>query len=127
MPLLDIFWTMLWFFLFFAWIWLLISIFADIFRSDMSGWSKALWTIFVIVLPLLGVLIYLIVNGGDMQERSIKQASDLEKAQQDYIRSVAGGGEGASTADELAKLGELRDKGVISAEEFDAQKAKLLA
>ena len=72
MPLLDLFWAMLWFFLFFAWIWLLISIFADIFRSDdLGGWAKAFWTIFVVILPLLGVLVYLIARGGSMQERAM--------------------------------------------------------
>lgn len=123
MPLLDLFWTLLWFFLFFLWIWLVISIFADILRSDMSGWGKAGWSIFVIVLPFLGVLIYLIVHGGDMQERSIRSAQQAEQAQRDYVRSVAGSG---STADELAKLAELRNQGVISDQEFEAQKAKLI-
>ena len=72
MPLMDLFWSMLWFFLFFAWIWLLITIFSDIFRShDLSGWGKAFWTIFVVILPWLGVLIYLIARGGSMQERAM--------------------------------------------------------
>lgn len=125
MPLLDIFWAMLWFFLFFAWIWLLISIFGDIFRSDTSGWAKAGWTVFVIALPLLGVLVYLIANGGEMQERSMRQAAEAERAQRDYIRGLASSS--TSTADELAKLAELRDTGVISDAEFDGQKATLLA
>ena len=123
MPILDIFWTMLWFFLFFIWIWMLISIFGDIFRSDMSGWGKAGWSIFIVFLPFLGVLIYLIVHGGDMQERSVRAASSQEQAQRDYIQSVAGSG---STADELAKLADLKNQGVISDQEFQAQKAKLL-
>ena len=76
MPLFDIFWTMLWFFMFVIWIWLLIAIFADIFRSDISGWGKAAWTIFVILVPLLGVLVYLIANGDKMRERSESQASE---------------------------------------------------
>lgn len=125
MTLLEIFWTMLWFFLFFIWIWLLISIFGDIFRSEKSGWAKAGWTIFVIVLPLLGVLIYLITNGEQMQKRTMSDAAAMEKAQKDYIRSVAGGG--GSTADEIEKLAALKDSGAITADEFDAQKAKLLA
>ena len=125
MTLLEIFWTMLWFFLFFIWIWLLISIFGDIFRSEKSGWAKAGWTIFVIVLPLLGVLIYLITNGEEMQKRTMSDAAAMEKAQKDYIRSVAGGG--GSTADEIEKLAALKDSGAITADEFDAQKAKLLA
>jgi hypothetical protein len=126
MPLLDVFWAMLWFFLFFIWIWLLISIFGDIFRSEKSGWAKAGWTIFVILLPLLGVLVYLISNGSAMQERGLKEAAAMEKAQREYIQSVAGSG-GASAADELSKLAQLRDSGALTDAEFQAQKAKLLA
>ena len=124
MPILDLFWAMLWLFLFFIWIWLLITIFADIFRSDISGWAKAGWVLFVIILPLLGALIYLIVNGGKMQERSMKQAADYEKAQRQYIQDVAGD---SSSADELEKLAELHKNGVLTDEEFAAQKAKLLS
>jgi hypothetical protein len=124
MPILDLFWTMLWFFLFFIWIWLLITIFSDIFRREMSGWAKAGWIFFLIVLPLLGALIYLIANGGDMQVRQAKDYADMEAAQQDYIRQVAGSG---GTADELEKLAKLRDSGALTQEEFAAQKAKLLA
>jgi hypothetical protein len=124
MPILDLFWTMLWFFLFFIWIWLLITIFSDIFRREMSGWAKAGWIFFLIVLPLLGALIYLIANGGDMQVRQAKDYADMEAAQQDYIRQVAGSG---GTADELEKLAKLRDSGALTEEEFAAQKAKLLA
>jgi len=123
-PLLNVFWWMLWFFMFVVWIWLLISIFADIFRSDISGFGKAAWIFFVIILPFLGVLIYLIANGGKMQERSMKQASDMQAAQADYIKSVAGAG--GSTADELDKLKKLHDQGVLTDAEFAAQKAKLL-
>lgn len=125
MPILDLFWTMLWFFLFISWIWLLISVFGDIFRSDLSGWGKAGWSFFVIALPLLGCLAYLIVHGGDMQNRAIADASAVDQAQRDYIHSIAGGG--MSTADELAKLAQLRDAGTISSSEFDALKAKLVA
>lgn len=124
MPLLDLFWTMLELFLFIIWIWLLISIFGDVFRRDMSGWAKAGWVLILIVLPLLGALIYLIANGGDMQERTVSDFKAAEAAQKDYIRQVAGSG---STADELQKLAALRDKGVVSEEEFAAQKAKLLS
>ncbi|HSJ71477.1 MAG TPA: SHOCT domain-containing protein [Acidimicrobiia bacterium] len=123
MPLFDIFWAMIWFFLFFVWIWLLISIFGDIFRSEMSGFAKAAWIIFVVVTPFLGVLIYLIANGGKMQERSMEAALAQQKAQQAYIQQVAG----TSSADELAKLAKLHQDGVLSADEFAAQKAKLLA
>ena len=128
MPLLDLFWTMLWFFLFILWIWLLISLFSDIFRrDDIGGGGKAGWVFFLIFLPLLGALIYLIADGKGMAERQVKDAQDMKKMQDDYIRSVASGGGGASAADELSKLAALRDAGTITAEEFDAQKAKLLA
>ncbi len=125
MPLFDLFWSMLWFFLFVAWIWLLISVFGDIFRSDMSGGAKAGWTVFVVILPWLGVVIYLIAHGGTMNERSARQAAAIAQAQHDYIRSVAGGG--TSSADELAKLAELKSRGVISDREFESQKAKILS
>jgi Short C-terminal domain/Phospholipase_D-nuclease N-terminal len=128
MPLLDLFWTMLWFFLFILWIWLLISLFSDIFRrDDIGGWGKAGWVFFLIFLPLLGALIYLIAEGKGMAERQVSDAKAMKAAQDDYIRNVAGGGGGASAADELTKLASLRDAGTITAEEFDAQKAKLLA
>ncbi len=125
MPLLDLFWTMLWFFMFFIWIWLLITIFADIFRSEQSGFAKAGWIIFVIVLPFLGVLIYLIAQGGNMQERAMKQASDQQAAQRDYIQSVSGGG--GSSADEIEKLKKLHTDGTLTDDEYAAMKAKALA
>lgn len=124
MPLLDLFWTMLWFFLFFMWIMLLFHVFADIFRSDMSGVAKALWVIFVIVLPFLGVLIYLIANGDDMRDRAMQKAAEQDAAQRAYIKDAAGG---ASSADELEKLVNLHEQGVLTDEEFAAQKAKVLA
>jgi type VI protein secretion system component VasK len=125
MPLFDLFFTMLWFFLFVAWIWVLISVYADIFRSDdLSGWGKALWVLFALVLPALGVLVYLIVRGGKMQERAAQRANEAEQAAQSYIREVAAA---PSTADELAKLAQLREQGVLDPKEFEAQKAKLLA
>ena len=123
----QVFWSMLWFFLFFIWIWLLISLFGDIFRSkDLSGGGKALWTIFIIILPFLGVLVYLIVRGNSMQERALKQAADQEAQFRGYVQTVAASGGGGGTADEIAKLADLRDRGVISQEEFDAAKAKAL-
>jgi len=123
----QVFWSMLWFFLFFIWIWLLISLFGDIFRSaDLSGWGKALWCIFIIVLPFLGVLVYLIARGNGMQERSMKQAADQEAQFRGYVQQVAGSGGGGGSADEIAKLADLRDKGVISEEEFQSAKAKAL-
>jgi len=124
MPLLDLFWAMLWFFLFFVWIWLLISLFSDIFRSpDLSGWGKAGWTIFIILLPLLGVLVYLIARGSSMQERAIADMAAREKATREYIQDVASSG---SAADELTKLAALKERGVLTEEEFAAQKKALL-
>lgn len=124
MPLLNLFWAMLWFFLFIIWLWLLVTIFIDIFRSDdMGGWAKALWVVFVVVLPLLGVLVYLIARGGSMQERAMREAAEREKASRQYIQEVAS----TSTADELEKLKGLHDRGVLTDDEFAAQKAKLLS
>ena len=124
-PLLDLFWTMLEIFLFVIWIWLLIAIFADIFRShDLGGGAKALWFLFVLVIPLLGVLVYLIVRGGSMHERAEAQMQQQQSAFDDYVRQTAGG---SSNADDLAKLADLKAKGVLSDTEFEAQKAKLLA
>ena len=123
----QVFWSMLWFFCFFIWIWLLIRVFADIFRShEMSGGAKALWIIFVIVLPYLGVLVYLIARGKEMTQHSIEDAQARDAAQRQYIQSVTGGSAG-SPADEIARLADLKDKGVISEEEFQAGKAKALA
>jgi lysylphosphatidylglycerol synthetase-like protein (DUF2156 family) len=125
MPLFDLFITMLWFFLFVAWIWLLISVYADVFRSeDLGGGAKAAWVIFVLVLPYVGVFVYLIARGGDMQERAAQQAMAAQRAAEARIREVAGS---SSTADELTKLVTLRDQGTLTAEEFDSQKVKLLA
>ena len=123
-PLLDLFWTILWIFGFIIWIWLLIMIFGDIFRShDIGGWAKALWTIFVIVLPLLGILIYLIARGGGMHERAAQQAQQQQRAFDAYVRQSAGT---TNTADELAKLVDLKNSGALTDAEFEAQKAKLL-
>jgi len=125
-PLLDAFWTMLWLFLWIIWIFILFRVLIDVFRSDdMGGWAKALWVIFLIILPFLGVLVYLIVRGSSMQKRDVAQAKANDAAMRSYIQDAAGGG--GSTAEELTKLADLRDKGVLSAEEFEAQKAKLLA
>ena len=123
----QVFWSMLWFFMFFIWIWLLISLFGDIFSSsDLSGGAKAMWTIFIIILPFLGVLVYLIVRGNSMQERALKQAADQEAQFRGYVQTVAATSSGGS-ADELAKLADLRDNGVISEAEFQTAKAKALA
>ncbi len=126
-PLLSIFWTMLEFFFFVLWIWLLIYIFMDIFRShDMGGFAKALWVLFVIILPFLGVLVYLIARGGSMHERAEKQADQQQKAFDDYVKKTAASS-GGNSADELAKLADLKSKGVLTDAEFEAQKAKILS
>jgi ABC-type multidrug transport system fused ATPase/permease subunit len=124
-PLLGVFWTMLEFFLFFVWIWLLIIVFSDIFRSrDLGGLAKALWVIFVIVIPLLGVLIYLIARGGGMQDRAAERARQQEQVMRDYVQEAAT--TTTSSADELAKLADLKSSGVITEAEFESAKAKAL-
>jgi Short C-terminal domain len=124
-PLLNIFWTILEVFLWVIWFWILIMVFIDIFRSrDLSGWAKALWFLFVLFIPLIGVLVYLIVRGDSMHERSVQQAQQQDEAFRGYVQQAAGSG---STADQLAKLADLRDRGVITPEEFDREKAKILA
>ena len=126
-PVLDAFLTMLYFFLFIIWIWLLIWVFMDIFRShDLSGWAKALWVIFILILPFLGVFVYLIARGGKMQQRAAEQAADQQKAFDSYVRETAGT-PGSSTADQLSKLADLKSQGVLSDAEFESQKAKILA
>ena len=125
-PLLNVFWTILEVFLWVLWIWILIAIFMDIFRShDLSGGAKALWFLFVLLIPLIGVLVYLIVRGGSMHERSVQQAQQTDQAFREYVQSAAQGQGG--TADQLDKLVTLRDRGVITPAEFDQQKAKILA
>ena len=124
-PLLGAFWTILEIFLWVLWIWILIYIFIDIFRSnDLSGWAKALWFIFVLFIPLIGVLVYLIARGSSMQQRAQREAQQQDQQFRAYVQDAAGSG---STADQLTKLADLRDRGVITPEEFERQKAKLLA
>jgi ABC-type Fe3+ transport system permease subunit len=122
----QVFLSILYFFLFFIWIWLLIVVFGDIFRSrDLGGWAKAFWVIFVIVLPYLGVFVYLIARGHKMGEHAAEDAKAVDDAQRAYIRSAAGSG--SSPADELTRLADLRNQGVISEEEFQRLKAKVVA
>jgi Short C-terminal domain/Phospholipase_D-nuclease N-terminal len=126
-PILDFFLTMLYFFLFIIWIWLLFTVFIDIFRShDIGGWAKALWAIFIIILPFLGVFVYLIARGGKMHERAARQAAQQQQAFDQYVRETAGT-PGDTTADQLSKLADLKAQGVITDAEFEAQKSKLLA
>ena len=125
-PILGLFWTMLIFFLWFAWLMLLFRVFADIFRSeDLGGFSKGLWTVGVILLPFLGVFLYVIIRGKSMGERDMARARENEAAFRSYVQDAAGSSTG--TADELARLAQLRDSGVLTDAEFAQQKAKLLA
>ncbi|MEU6880366.1 SHOCT domain-containing protein [Streptomyces sp. NPDC046712] len=130
-PLLNVFWTMLWFFLWIMWLFLLFKVITDIFRDhEMNGWAKAGWLIFCILLPYLGVLVYVIARGKGMTRRDLDQARENEAAFQSYIRKAAGTapGEGkGSSVDELARLAELKDKGAITNEEFERAKAKVLS
>jgi ABC-type multidrug transport system fused ATPase/permease subunit len=124
-PLLGAFWTIFMIFLWVIWFWILITIFIDLFRShDLSGWAKALWFIFILILPLIGVLVYLIVRGGKMHEHAVQQARQQEAEFRSYVQEAAGS---QSPTDQLAKLADLRDRGVITAEEFEREKAKILA
>ena len=122
---LDVMWTMLVFFAWVIWFWLLITVFADLFRrKDTSGWSKALWIIFVIVLPYLGVLVYLIAEHDGMADRSMQQVQAQQQQADSYIKSVASS---ADPAEQIAKGKQLLDSGAISQAEFDSLKAKALA
>ena len=126
-PLLGAFWTIFMIFLWVIWIWVLIWVFIDIFRSrDLSGWAKALWFLFVLFIPVIGVLVYLIARGDSMSERAAQQARQQDQEFRGYVQEAAADSP-ASTADQLAKLADLRDRGVISAGEFERQKAKVLA
>jgi len=123
-PFADVMWTMLVFFLWILWFWLLFTVFADVFRRhDISGWAKTLWVIFVIILPFLGVFIYLIAESKGMAERNIERAQQAQSQFDTYVRQTAGGG----SATEIAKAKELLDSGAITQTEFDSIKAKALA
>jgi hypothetical protein len=125
-PLADLFGTMLGFFLLIIWFWLLIIVFSDIFRSrDLGGVAKALWVIFVIILPFLGIFVYLIARGGKMHERAATQAAQQQEAFDAYVKEAAGSG--TDSTEQLAKLADLKQHGVITDAEFESQKAKILA
>lgn len=124
-PLLNGFLMMLWFFLFVFWIYILITVILDVFRSrDLGGGAKALWFLFIVFLPVLGVLVYLIARGRSMAERAAERVEASQKQMDEYVRSTAGG---VSVPDQLSKLADLKDRGVITEAEYEAQKAKLLA
>ncbi|MHA7826816.1 MAG: SHOCT domain-containing protein [Roseovarius sp.] len=119
----DIFWSIFWLFLMLAWIWVVISVLADVFRSrDIGGMSKALWVLFIILIPWLGVMAYIIVRGDRMHENQRESVKQFEDAQRDYIRSMAG----TSPATELEKLAALKAQGILTEEEFGTQKARIL-
>jgi hypothetical protein len=126
-PFMDVVWSMIIFFCWVIWIWMMIVILSDVFRRrDMSGWGKAAWTVFLIVLPFLGVLIYLIANNDGIAERRVKDAQVAQAQFDDYVRSVAtNGSEGAAA--EIEKGKRLLDSGAITQEEFEALKAKAIA
>ncbi|MFJ8025190.1 SHOCT domain-containing protein [Streptomyces sp. NPDC096311] len=125
-PLLSVFWSMLWFFLWIMWFILLFRIIIDIFRDDeLGGWAKAGWLLFVILLPFLGVLVYVIARGKNMGRREVHQARAQQEAFDSYIRQAAGGG--TSSVDELAKLSEIRARGDITDEEFRRAKELVLS
>jgi Short C-terminal domain/Phospholipase_D-nuclease N-terminal len=122
----QVFWSMLWFFMFFIWIWLLVMVFSDIFRShDLGGFAKTLWVLFVIIVPYLGVFVYLIARGHKMHEHAVAAAEAQNAAARSYIQQAAGTSGG--TAEELSRLADLKEKGVISDDEFQKLKAKALA
>ena len=124
-PILNVFWTILMVFLWVLWFWVLITVFIDLFRSrDLSGWAKALWFVFILVLPLIGVLVYLIARGGKMHEHAAREAELQDQQFRRYVQETAGP---QGSADQLARLADLRDRGVITADEFDREKAKILA
>jgi ABC-type multidrug transport system fused ATPase/permease subunit len=124
-PLLDLFGTMLGIYVFLIWFWLLVIVFGDIFRSkDLSGGVKAIWVLFVIILPFLGILVYLIARGGKMHERAEQAAKQQQQAFDSYVKETAGAG---NSVEQLSKLADLKQQGVITDAEFEAQKAKILA
>jgi Short C-terminal domain/Phospholipase_D-nuclease N-terminal len=125
-PVLGAFMTFLWFFIWILWLFLLFRVLLDVFRSqDLSGWGKALWIIFMILLPFLGVLVYVIVRGRGMTERDVQRAQASQDAFKAYVQETAAST--ASPADQIAKLADLKERGAITDDEFQAQKAKILA
>ncbi|MET7900761.1 SHOCT domain-containing protein [Streptomyces sp. NPDC005336] len=123
-PLLNVFWTTMWVFLWVLWLFLLFRVFTDLFRDDsLGGWAKAGWTAFVILLPFLGVFVYLIARGREMGRREMKRAEQAEEELREFVRTTAGAGR----AEELSRLVELKNHGDLTAEEYERAKAKVLA
>jgi Short C-terminal domain/Phospholipase_D-nuclease N-terminal len=127
-PFMDVLWTMIIFFAWVVWIWMMIAILSDVFRRrDIGGWAKAAWTVFLIVLPFLGALIYLIANHNGIADRRVRDAQVAQAQFDDYVRSVAHNGGDGGAAAEIEKAKQLLDSGAISQEEFEAIKAKAIA
>lgn len=122
MPLWDLFLAMLWFFLFITWLWLVFVVIGDLFRTDMSGWGKALWALFIVILPFVGVFAYVIARHGTIREPAWAQTMTMNRGHGGYAEAVAG----ESVTTELGKLAELRDRGILSDAEYDARKSSLL-
>ncbi|TQK45548.1 phospholipase D-like protein [Streptomyces sp. SLBN-118] len=126
-PVLGAFWTVMWIFLWIMWLMLLFRVIIDLFRDhEMNGWAKTGWLLFVLIIPFLGVLVYVLVRGKDMGKRDVRQAQEQQAAMDDYIRETAGAGGTKGGADELAKLSELKARGDLSEAEFQAAKEKIL-
>lgn len=122
----QVFWSMVWFFLFTLWLWLVISVFTDIFRSrDLSGWGKAAWALFVLLLPYLGVFIYLIARGRHMADRALERERERAQMFRDY--DATAGGAAASDVDQLTQLAALRDSGALDDDEYREMKSRLMA
>ena len=127
-PLLSIFWSMLWFAVLVAWIMALFSVLTDVFRShDMGGFAKTIWVLVILVMPILGVLIYLLARGDKMTEHAVAQAQAQEQMMRSYVQDAAATAGGGNAADQLAKLADLRDRGAITEAEFEQGKAQILA
>jgi len=125
-PVLNVFWTIFEIFAFVVWFWLLFVVLMDVFRSrDLSGWGKAGWTVFVLFLPLVGILTYLIVRGRSMHERAAQEAAQQDEAFRSYVQDAAG--PPPSSADQLGKLADLHQRGVITDDEFSREKARVLS
>jgi putative oligomerization/nucleic acid binding protein/phospholipase D-like protein len=123
-PFVDVLWSMIIFFFWVIWIWIVITVLVDVFRrDDIGGWAKAAWVVFVVILPWLGVLVYLIAQHEGMRDRSVKQAHAQRREFDDHVRETAGGGSAA----DIAKAKELLDAGAITQQEFETLKAKALA
>ena len=123
----QVLWSIIWLFLFVVWLWLIITLFSDIMRSDdLGGWGKALWALFIIFLPFIRIFAYLFVRGGGMGERAVKSAEEQDAAMRAYVQSASGGSSGVSAAEQVEKLAQLHADGKLTDQEFADAKAKAL-